>query len=346
MAIINVILHEVTRDNDGDLVKTNLRGEANSTEGLGVKLTEQLIELFSQSTLNIGEFGVDGDTTLEPAFEQQLKKFYHSDEFSFVQMTQAMAMRFAEIISDRKLQTVKGGILAFYIYEYRKNLVFAVTVLNRIDGINANDDSLNLSPANIIDLNRLHLGAAVNLTNWEGGLDSRYIKFKTGRSVEMRDYFESFIGCQRDKQAATRETSSLKHAIKKHSSELDLDSDETQVKLDNAYNFIQGQQKDGKEVLLSHIANAVFPDSATDFLSIARNDEYQLSENIAISTAELKRYVRLTGRGKGMSISFDNELLGKTINYHNGKLIFDEIPESLKQSILDIQNQNAGNVPV
>ncbi|MFA1571911.1 nucleoid-associated protein [Vibrio tasmaniensis 1F-187] len=83
MAIKNVILHEVTRDKDGAPVVTNLRDEENSTEGLGSKLTEQLIELFSQSTLNIGEFGVDGDPTLEPAFEQQLKRL-HNKEKTFV----------------------------------------------------------------------------------------------------------------------------------------------------------------------------------------------------------------------------------------------------------------------
>ncbi|MGL6003070.1 MAG: nucleoid-associated protein [Plesiomonas sp.] len=341
MTIKNVILHEVTRNNDGDPVVRNLRDEENSIEGLGSKLTEQLSELFSQSTLNIGEFGVDGDSTLEPAFEQQLKRL-HNREKTFVETTKDMAERFADIISEPKLQSVKGGILAFYMYEYREKTLLAITVLNRIDGINASKD-LDLSSATIIDLNRLHLGASINLTDWDEGLSTRYIKFKTGRSVEMRDYFESFIGCQRDKQAATRETSALKTAIKTYSSELGLGSDETQSKLDSAHSFIQEQQKAGKEVLLTHVANAVFPDSTDDFLAIARNDEHQLSEQIAISSAELKRYVRLSGRGKGVSISFDNELLGKTVTFENEQLIFTDIPETLKQSIIDLQREAKDN---
>lgn len=341
MAIKNVILHEVTRKNDGDPVVTNLRDEENSIEGLGSKLTEQLIELFSQSTLNIGEFGVDGDSTLEPAFEQQLKRLQNKEK-TFVETTKDMAERFADIIREPKLQSVKGGILAFYMYEYRENTLLAITVLNRIDGINASKN-LDLSSATIIDLNRLHLGASINLTDWDEGLSTRYIKFKTGRSVEMRDYFESFIGCQRDKEAATRETSALKTAIKTYSSELGLGSDETQSKLDSAHSFIQEQQKAGKEVLLTHVANAVFPDSTDDFLAIARNDEHQLSEQIAISSAELKRYVRLSGRGKGVSISFDNELLGKTVTFENEQLIFTDIPETLKQSIIDLQREAKDN---
>ncbi|HIF9077019.1 TPA: nucleoid-associated protein [Photobacterium damselae] len=341
MAIKNVILHEVTRDKDGDPVIVNLRDEENSIVGLGEKLTAQLIDLFSQATLNIGEFGVDGDPSLEPAFEQQLKRFTEQ-KANFVDTTRAMAGRFAEIISDAKLQSVKGGILTFYLYEYKGNELLAVTVLNRIEGINASE-ALDLSSAAIIDLNRLHLGASINLTEWSEGLTSRYIKFKTGRSVEMRDYFESFVGCQRDKQAAIRETSALKNAIKNYSTTLELDNDETQAKLDCAYGFIQDQQKAGKEILLSHVANAVFPDSADAFLAVARNDEHQLSEEIAISPTELKRYVRLSGRGNGVSISFDNDLFGKTVNYQDGKLIFDEIPEKLKQSIIELQREKKDN---
>ncbi|MBT2916815.1 nucleoid-associated protein, partial [Vibrio anguillarum] len=102
MAIKNVILHEVTRKNDGDPVVTNLRDEENSIEGLGSKLTEQLMELFSQSTLNIGEFGVDGDSTLEPAFEQQLKRLQNKEK-TFVETTKDMAERFADIIREPKL---------------------------------------------------------------------------------------------------------------------------------------------------------------------------------------------------------------------------------------------------
>ncbi|MEZ8346395.1 nucleoid-associated protein [Vibrio splendidus] len=337
MSIKNVILHEVTRKNDGEMVVKNLRDVENSTAGLGEKLTEQLIELFSQSTLNIGEFGVNGDATLEPAFEQQLKKL-HEKKATFVETTKAMATSFASIIEDPKLQTVKGGILAFYVYEYKGSTLLAVTVLNRIDGINASD-KLDLSSSTIIDLNRLHLGASINISDWQKGFSSRYIKFKTGRSVEMRDYFESFIGCQRDKQAASRETTALKNAIKSYSTNLKLDSDAMQSKLDAAHSFIQEQQKSGKEVLLTHVANAVFPGSTKEFLDVARGDEYQLSEQLAISPTELKRYVRLSGRGKGVAISFDNELLGKTVTYKGGQLIFDEIPHSLKQSILELQRE-------
>ncbi|MDH5933578.1 nucleoid-associated protein [Vibrio splendidus] len=341
MSIKNVILHEVTREKDGEMVVKNLRDIENSTAGLGEKLTGQLIDLFSQSTLNIGEFGVDGDANLEPAFEQQLKKFHEKKE-TFVEITKAMATRFAAIMDDPKLQSVKGGILAFYVYEYKESTLLAVTVLNRIEGINASE-KLDLSSSTIIDLNRLHLGASINISDWEEGLSSRYIKFKTGRSVEMRDYFESFIGCQRDKQAASRETTALKNAIKSYSTELKLDSDSMQSKLDTAHSFIQEQQKSGKEVLLSHVANAVFPGSTEDFLKVARGDDYQLSEQLAISSTELKRYVRLSGRGKGIAISFDNELLGKTVTYKDGQLIFDEIPHLLKQSILELQRDEDKN---
>ncbi|MFT6347544.1 MAG: nucleoid-associated protein [Psychromonas sp.] len=343
MAIKHVILHEVKRENDGSPVISSLRDTENSIEGLGVKLTEQLIQLFDQSSLNIGEFGVDGDPNLEPAFEQQLKQFYNVESMSchsFVDMTKAMATRYSEIISAPKLQSVKGGILVFYEYDYNKSIQLAVAILDRIDGIDAKSGSLDLTPSTIIDLNRLHLGAAIDLTKWHAGLTHRHIKFKTGQSVDMREYFELFVGCQRDKQAALRETTALKNAIKTYSEKLNLDEDTIQDKLEVAHKFIQDQKKNGKEVLLSHIANAVFPENSKAFLTVAKNDTHNISEQIAISPSELKRYVRLAGRGKGISISFNNDLLNKTVKYENKQLIFTDIPESLKNSILELQGKN------
>lgn len=61
------------------------------------------------------------------------------------------------------------------------------------------------------------------------------------------------------------------------------------------------------------------------------------------AVSNLKRYVRLSGRGKGVSISFDNELLGKTVTFEDEQLIFTDIPETLKQSIIGLQREVKNN---
>ncbi|WP_417883587.1 nucleoid-associated protein [Vibrio rumoiensis] len=341
MAINHVILHEVKRKKDGEHATKNLRKKENNVQGLGAELTDQLMELFSMANLNIGEFGLNNDPDLEPAFEQKLNQFYKPKKLEcrdFVEMTRAMATMYQDIINDPKknLHSVKGGILVFYEYEHRNDIFLGVAIVDRIKGINADDTSLDLSDSTIIELNRLHLGASINLSKWKDGNSTRYIRFKTGRVVEVRDYFELFIGCQRDKKAAIKETKALKSAIQAYGKQQNLNDDDIALKVQGAHEFITRQQKNGKEVLLSSIANSVFPDSPEDFLTLAKSDDYEIGEQIAINATELKRYVRLGGRTQAMSISFDMDLLDEVVHYDedSGKLTFDEIPPSLVSAIL------------
>lgn len=340
MAINHVILHEVKRDNDGEHATKNLRTEENNVQGLGQKLTDQLMGLFAMANLNIGEFGLNNDVTLEPAFEQKINQYYELKKLeccSFVEMTRDMAVMYQDIINEQKLQSVKGGILVFYEYEQKKDTYLGVAIVDRIDGINADNKSLDLTDSTIIDLNRLHLGASINLSKWKGGDSSRYIRFKTGRSTaEVRDYFEKFIGCQRDKKAAIKETKALKSAIQAYGKQQNLNDDDIALKVQGAHEFITRQQKNGNEILLSSIANSVFPDSPEGFLALAKSDNYEISEQIAINVTELKRYVRLGGRTQAMSISFDMDLLDQVVHFdeESGKLTFDEIPPSLVAAIL------------
>ena len=69
MAIKHVIIHVVKRDKDGERLSKQLRNNENSTQGMTAQLTDGLLELFSNAHLNIGEFGVDGDNEVEPAFD-------------------------------------------------------------------------------------------------------------------------------------------------------------------------------------------------------------------------------------------------------------------------------------
>ena len=334
MAIKHVIIHVVKRDNDGERLSKKLRENENSTQGMAAQLTDGLLELFSNAHLNIGEFGVDGDNTVEPAFEQKLNRYYddNCNCSNFVDLTKELADKFESVIVGDQLQSVKGGYLVFYQYERNNDDWLAIAILNKTEGIDV-ADNLEVVASEILDLKKLHLGAAVNLSQWRSDLSSRYIRFRTGLAAEVRDYFEKFIGCQRDKLAASLETKKLKNAIHDYAKDTcHMDDDVASQKIAQAHDFIKVQQKAGSQLHLSHVANHVFSDRAEDFCKHAR-EHYDLPEELAIDQKVLKSYRKISGRGKGVSISFDREMLNTTVKYENGQLTFSEIPDSLRSAI-------------
>ena len=192
-------------------------------------------------------------------------------------------------------------------------------------------------------MNKLHLGAAINLTKWKQGIDCRYISFKTGQAKEVRDYFENYVGCQRDKQAIIVETRKLRDAVREQAISLGFSDLQAQERVDLAYTHIQQRVKDNLPVLLSVIANAVFPENPQAFISKA-TDDFDLGEELSIDNAELKRYRKLAGNTKSINVSFDRKMLGDAVifepadpddEYSVDVLHISAIPIGLKQAILE-----------
>ena len=350
MSIKNVIVHVIKRDKDGERLVKQLRNSENNREGIAEKLTDDLISLFSNATLNVGEFGVEGDPSLVPPFEKILNSHYDINLkcADFVQMTKEMANRYEHVIIGDSLRSVKGGYFVFYTYVHRREEFLAVAILQKSDGVDVNSVDLELVARQILDINKLHLGVSINLTKWRNPRNSRYIKFKTGLANEVRDYFEKFVGCQRDKEAAVKETQDLRKAVYKFAVDMvGLTSELASDKVSEASKFIKEQQKLENEILLSHIANSVFPSRVDDFLEHARND-FNLSEDISIDNSELRHFSRISGKGKGISITFDRKMLGSVVTFNpkNDTLTFKEIPVALKEEIIEeLKIQKRKNEP-
>lgn len=346
MAKINhLILHEVARRKDGESFSRNLRKEENSLTGITTEFAESLGNLFTKSNLNIGQFGVDGESDVQPFFEQFLLKYYSLPSLKcddFVKLTQKMAKRFANQIETARKTNVKGGLFVFYEYEVNGKLWMAIAILQRSDAYNADDEDLEISSSEVIDIDRLHLGATVNLTDWSEGKSNRYIKFKAGLAKEVRDYFEEYIGCQRDKSLARHETKDLRKAITRYAAEvLELNDEEQHNRLNLAHTYIKEKQDIGEDVTLSSLAKHVFPDNNEDFV-LQTTTNYDLGETISIDSGVLRTFKRISGKNKEVSISFNRDLLGKSVQYKpkkngekTGKLIIDSLPEALEKEIIE-----------
>ncbi|MGP2454745.1 nucleoid-associated protein [Acinetobacter baumannii] len=341
MGIQKIIIHEVRRIKDGSPLITNYKDQENDLSTLEEELRQNLLELFTKSNLNYGEFALDGNPDLEPAFEQTLKKYFTpTNECSdFVEMTIELSKNYASIIGENKLSSVKGGFLVFYLYEVKGKICFAIAIVNKTKGADVTSD-LEFVASHLLDLSMLHLGASVNISDWHSGFSHRYVKFKAGRATDIRDYFEAFVGCQLDKKAAQTETRELRKAIQEFSKNtLNLDQDTIDKNLRDVHSFITEKQKNEETILLSSIAKHIFPDKDEEFLTYASN-ERKISEFIQIDKVALKTFKKISFKSSKFSLSFERELLGSQFKFENGVLTIRDLPEKLRVE-LEEENSNS-----
>ncbi|MEB3791509.1 nucleoid-associated protein [Acinetobacter sp. IK40] len=340
MSIQHIIIHEVRRakasiEDAEDMIISKIKDEENDVSKLDTDLAIGLVKLFAKASLYVGEFAVNEDTEAQPAFEQKLNAFYNgtSECSDFVEMTNQLAQHFEAIL--RKDKRINGGYLVFFEYESTAQTRLAVAVINKTKGTDV-DNELNFVVREILDLDKLHLGATINIHEWIDGFSCRYIRFKKGHADEVRDYFEKFIGCTVDANAAKEETHQLKAAIEEFVlNELKQTQEHVDAKLIETHSYVTECLKNNEDVLLENVAKRVFPEKSEEFFTYASN-KHNLSDNISISRGVLNNFKKVSSRNKDLSLSIARHLIGKSIFRKNGKL---EIEESLltKEFLEDVE---------
>ncbi|RDF32087.1 nucleoid-associated protein, partial [Acinetobacter baumannii] len=68
----------------------------------------------------------------------------------------------------------------FFEFKGDEHTKLAVAVINKSNATDINPD-LNFIAKEILDLDKLHLGATINITEWRDEFSERYIRFKNGQ---------------------------------------------------------------------------------------------------------------------------------------------------------------------
>ncbi|ALH95667.1 nucleoid-associated protein [Acinetobacter equi] len=325
MSIQHIIVHEIRRIKEDkkstENLIINIKDKENDLSSLSTELKVQLLKLFSSTGLMVGQFSIGNDTDKQPVFEQVLDKFYNEDScLDFVEMTRELATFFQNFLDVNK--SISGGFLVIFEFKGDEHTKLAIAVINKSNATDINPD-LDFIAREILDLDKLHLGATINITGWRDEFAERYIRFKNGQSEHVTDYFQKFIGCEIDTEAAVEETKKLREAIEKFASEqLMLPQEEVDQHLSKAYGYINECIRKGDDVILENISKSIFPEVSDVFFEFA-SVGHNLSGIIKINTTELKGFMKLSSKRKGLSITFSRELLHNQINFEDDILKID-----------------------
>ena len=131
--------------------------------------------------------------------------------------------------------------------------------------------------------------------------------------------------------AKSQATENLLKAFSDFVAAEDLHEDSTREKTQTLVSYSMAQAKIGKPITLAELSELIDEDRPRAFYDFILNKDYGLSAEIPADKRILNQFRRFTGRAEGMSISFEQHLLGSKIEFEKeaGTLILRGLPTQL-----------------
>jgi nucleoid-associated protein len=330
--IKNMIVHEVSKREIGK-GKEHFRDEENPKNEHSLELNGQLTKLFRMTGLSSGGFTKAKGKA--PQFVKLLNTFYIDNEFTdFVEFTQAASKHF-ELKLGKSSSKIEG-YLWFNHYENNNKYFLTVVLMKKKFGLSLSDD-LSLDQIEQLDLDKLHMAARINLSEWKKGKKKKYLVFKVGNAAKgVTDYFSDFIGCEEYTEAKA-DTKALIELTKEYCEFHELSIDDAAGINEMVYSYCQKRIDLGEPAKLAGISKQldsyVEPDETDMFLELAQSEKYMLSNEIVLDKDALRGLKRFSGKSSNVTISFSRSAYGKTVFFEDDELTITEVPLNLKRQL-------------
>ncbi|NAN50869.1 nucleoid-associated protein YejK [Pseudomonas protegens] len=228
-----------------------------------------------------------------------------------------------------------GGHALFCHYQQGMTDYLVIALVQETEAVTMTEE-LALMTVKRLDLDHIRLAARINLSEWKGNPKSRqYISFIKGKSGrKANDYFRDFIGCQEGVDGPG-ETRTLLKAFSDFVESEDLPEESAREKTQALVSYSMAQSKLGEPVSLEELSELIDEDRPKAFYDHIRNKDYGLSPEIPADKRTINQFRRFTGRAEGLSISFEQHLLGSKVEFDQpgGTLTLRGLPTQLVEQL-------------
>jgi nucleoid-associated protein len=330
MPVLNSIIHKIDKKPDGSPAILHLSGGELVESGARDDLVSQLNESYNAKTGKAWGF-FHAESGAHP-FSGWLSKYLAGTE-DFVEFSGTAVGHLTRLMEESNLTIGGNALFCHYLQGMTDYLVIAL--LQETEAVTMTD-GLTLMPVRRLDLDHIHLAARINLGEWKSNPKSRqyisFIKGKNGRKAN--EYFRDFIGCQEGVDGAG-ETRTLLKAFSDFVESEDLDEDSAREKTNTLVSYAMAQAKLGEPLTLDELSEVLDDEQPKAFADFIRNKDYGLSDSLPPDKKTLNKFRRFTGRAEGLSISFDQHLLGSKVEFDEagGTLMLRGLPTQLTDQL-------------
>lgn len=328
ITVNQIVLHQLVKhaENETTTMESVLRDELLTI----TPEVEQMMLQLHQGYQNKGKaFGVFQENSI---FAQELNRLLEN-EINFLNFSQQSTKLLAQELG--KYNFADSGTLILCQYNFlATDYLFIALLDSRISMLV--DENLEIRRTEYLDITQFDIAARINLTDLQVNANSnRYLTFIKGRvGRKISDFFMDFLGAEEGLNPQVQ-NQCLLQAVSDYCEQGELNKEQTQSVKKQVFEYCKGQLASGDEIALTELSANLPTLNERPFVTFTEEQDYGLEETIPPVRSALKTLTKFSGSGKGVTLSFDADLLNNRIEWDplTDTLTIKGIPPNLKDQL-------------
>lgn len=328
ITVNQIVLHQLVKhaENETTTMESVLRDELLTI----TPEVEQMMLQLHQGYQNKGKaFGVFQENSI---FAQDLNRLLEN-EINFLNFSQQSTKLLAQELG--KYNFADSGTLILCQYNFlATDYLFIALLDSRISMLV--DENLEIRRTEYLDITQFDIAARINLTDLQVNANSnRYLTFIKGRiGRKISDFFMDFLGAEEGLNPQVQ-NQCLLQAVSDYCEQGELNKEQTQAVKKQVFEYCKGQLASGDEIALTELSANLPTLNERPFVTFTEEQDYGLEETIPPVRSALKTLTKFSGSGKGVTLSFDADLLNNRIEWDplTDTLTIKGIPPNLKDQL-------------
>lgn len=312
--VTEIVLHQLHQgEGESPELTTVLRENLLAVSPEAEQMMLQLHQAYQSKAKAYGIFQA------ESVFARQLNRLLEN-ETEFLPFSHSCAKMLATELA--KYPFASGGTFILCRYTFLATEYLFIALIDSRTSILV-DEQLEVKRTQYLDITQYDIACRINLTELNVDAQSnRYLTFIKGRvGRKVADFFMDFLGAEEGLNPQVQ-NQTLLQAVSDYCEQGELNSTQTQAVKKQVFDYCKGQINNGEDIALQELSAAMPTLNEQDFIGFTQTQEYGLEESIPPVRNALKILTKYAGSGKGVTISFDAELLSQ-------RIIWDELNDSL-----------------
>lgn len=328
ITVNQIVLHQLIKHTENEIttMESVLRDELLTI----TPEVEQMMLQLHQGYQNKGKaFGVFQENSI---FAQDLNRLLEN-EINFLNFSQQSTKLLAQELG--KYNFADSGTLILCQYNFlATDYLFIALLDSRISMLV--DENLEIRRTEYLDITQFDIAARINLTDLQVNANSnRYLTFIKGRvGRKISDFFMDFLGAEEGLNPQVQ-NQCLLQAVSDYCEQGELNKEQTQAVKKQVFEYCKGQLANGDEIALTELSANLPTLNERPFVTFTEEQDYGLEETIPPVRSALKTLTKFSGSGKGVTLSFDADLLNNRIEWDplTDTLTIKGIPPNLKDQL-------------